>query len=105
MQIQINTDGNIEGSERLSAYVTGAVEKALSQFGHRITRVEVHLSDQNGDKSGQNDKRCTMEARLTGRQPMAVHHDAATVDEAVEGAADRLHRSIESVLGRLQPHS
>jgi hypothetical protein len=26
------------------------------------------------------------------------------VVEAVEGAADRLHRSIESVLGRLQPH-
>ncbi len=33
--------------------------------------MEVHRSDENGSKSGQNDKRCVTEARLEGRQPVA----------------------------------
>jgi ribosome-associated translation inhibitor RaiA len=102
MQIQVNTDSNIEGPEKLTAHVRSVVERALNRFSDRITRVEVHLSDQDGDKSGQGDKRCTMEARLKGRQPTAVTHDAATLDQAVGGAADRIQRSIESALGRLQ---
>ena len=101
MQIQVNTDSNIEGREKLTTHVRSVVESALNRFSDRITRVEVHLSDQNGDKSGQDDKRCTMEARLKGRQPTAVTHDVATLDQAVDGAADRIQRSIESALGRL----
>ena len=56
----------------------------MSRISDHITRVEVHLSDENGDKDGQNDMRCMMEARLEGRQPIAVTHQAATLDEAVE---------------------
>jgi ribosome-associated translation inhibitor RaiA len=102
MQIQLNTDRNIEGDEALAAQVSGAVESALSRFSDHITRVEVHVSDENGDKSGRDDMRCMMEARLEGRQPIAVTHQAATLDQAVEGAADKLTRLIESTLGRLR---
>lgn len=102
MQIQVDTDSSIEGRESLIAHVRSVVESALSRFSDRISRVEVHLSDQNGSKSGQDDKRCTMEARLKGRQPSAVTHDAATLNQAVDGAVDRIERSIESALGRLQ---
>jgi hypothetical protein len=42
-----------------------------------------------------------MEARLEGRLPVAVTHQAATLDQAVEGAAHKLARLIESTLGRL----
>lgn len=101
MHIQINTDSNIEGTEALAAHVKGVVESTLSRLSDRITRVEVHLSDQNSDKSGQDDKRCMMEARLEGRQPTAVTHQAATLDDAVDGAADKLKRSLESTLERL----
>jgi ribosomal subunit interface protein len=104
MQIQINTDSNIEGREKLAAHVKGVVESALSRFSDRITRVEVHLSDENSHKSGQDDKRCMMEARLEGRQPTAVTHQAATLDQAVDGAADKLKRSLESTLERLRDH-
>lgn len=100
MQIQINTDHNIEGREALADQVSGVVERALDRVSDHITRVEVHLSDENSDKSGQNDKRCMMEARLEGRQPVAVTHQAATLDQAVDGAADKLVRLIESTLGR-----
>ena len=102
MQIQINTDHTIAGHEALAAQVRSVVESALSRFSDHITRVEVHLSDENGDKSGQNDKRCMMEARLEGHQPIAVTDEAATVDKAVDGAADKLARLIESTLGRLR---
>ena len=102
MQVQINTDHNIEGHEALAAQVSGVVESALSRFSDHITQVEVHLSDENSDKKGGNDDmRCMMEARLEGRQPIAVTHQAATLDQAVDGAADKLASLIESTLGRL----
>ncbi|MEO8504182.1 MAG: HPF/RaiA family ribosome-associated protein [Acidobacteriota bacterium] len=101
MHIQVNTDKNIEGSERLADQARSVVDGALDRFRDRITRVEVHLSDQNGDKGGQDDKRCVMEARIEGRQPTAVTHQAATVEQAVEGAADKLAAVIESTFARL----
>jgi ribosome-associated translation inhibitor RaiA len=102
MQVQINTDRNVEGHEALDSQVSGAVESALSRISDHITRVEVHLTDENSHKSSQNDKRCVMEARLQGRQPIAVTHQAAILDQAVDGAADKLTRLIESILGRLR---
>lgn len=101
MQIQINTGHNIEVHEALAAQVSGIVEIALSRFSGHITRVEVHLSDENSDKKvGHDTIRCMMEARLEGRQPIAVTHHAATLDEAVDGTADKLARLIEHTLGR-----
>ena len=101
MQIQINTDHNIEGHEALITQVRGVVESALSRISDQITRVEIHLSDESSHKSTLNDKRCVMEARLEGRKPVAVTHQAATIDQAVDGAADKLARLIESTLDRL----
>lgn len=100
MQVQLNTDSHIEGREALTAQVSGIVQSALSRFSDHITRVEVHLSDENSHKSGQNDKRCLLEARIEGRQPIAVTHHASTLDEAVDGAANKLARLIEHTLGR-----
>jgi hypothetical protein len=101
MQIQINTDRNIEIDETMEAPLRDTVEDALSRFSDHITRVEIHLSDESGDKNGQHDKRCMMEARLEGRQPIAITHQAATMDQAVNGAAEKLASATESILGRL----
>jgi ribosome-associated translation inhibitor RaiA len=102
MQVQINTDHNIAGHEALAAQVRGVVERALSRISDHITRVEVHLSDENSDRKGGNDDmRCLMEAHLEGRQPIVVTQQAATLDQAVDGAAGKLTRLIESTLGRL----
>jgi hypothetical protein len=103
MQIQMNTDRNIEGREGMATQLSSVVEKALKHVSDHITRVEVQLSDENSDKKGgSDDMRCVMEARLEGRQPVAVTHHAATVDQAVVGAAGKLSRLIESTLGRLR---
>jgi ribosome-associated translation inhibitor RaiA len=101
MQIQVNTGHNIEGHKALAAHVSGVVESALSRFSDHITRVEVHLSDENSDKKvGHDAMRCIMEARLEGRQPIAITHHAATLDEAVASAAEKLTGMIESTLAR-----
>jgi hypothetical protein len=104
MQIQVHTDSNIEGREKLMVHVQGVVESTLSRFRERVTRVGVHLGDENGHKAGQDDKRCMMECRIEGHQPMAVTHHAANLDQAINGAADKLVRVIESTLGRLHDH-
>ena len=100
MQIQVNTDHNIAGHEALTTHVKVSVESALSRFSKHITRVEVHFTDENAAKTGGNDKRCVMEARLEGRQPVAVTDNAATLDKALHGATHKLTSLIESTLGR-----
>lgn len=100
MQIQINTDHNIAGNEALIAQVSDVVESALSLLSDHIMRVEVHLTDESSHKNSLNDKRCVMEARLEHHQPIAVTHHAATADQAVEGAANKLARLIENTIGR-----
>jgi len=100
MKIQVNTDANIEGREALVKQVGATVESALQRVQEHVTRVEVHLSDQNADKRGQHDKRCVMEARLQGRQPIAATDEAETLDQAVRGAADKLFKMIDTQLGR-----
>ena len=98
----MSTDGNIDGREALATQIDEVVKNALSRFSDQITRVEVHLSYQNSDKKeGDDDMRCMMEARLEGRKPIAVTNHAATVDQAFDGAAEKLARLIESTLGRL----
>ncbi len=101
MHIEVSTDNSIDGSEALTNHIKGLVKNALVHFGDQITRVEVHLSDANAGKTGQDDKHCMIEARLEGRQPTAVKHAAATLDQAAKGAADKLKRSLESALGKL----
>lgn len=101
MQIQVNTDHNIAGISPAD-HVRAVVEAALSHIGEHVTRVEVHLSDVNSHKGDSADKRCVMEARLAGRKPMAVSHQAATVGQAIDGAGDKLRRAVEKVLERRQ---
>ncbi|MDD2732876.1 MAG: HPF/RaiA family ribosome-associated protein [Desulfuromonadaceae bacterium] len=101
MQININTDRNIDGREALTRHISSEIEQSLSRFNEQITRVEVHLSDENSDKKGGKDgMKCVIEARLAGRQPLAATHQATTLEQAFSGAADKVTRLIESVIGR-----
>ena len=104
MQIQINTDDNVQGSEELTQRVVAEIEAALTRFSSSITRVEVHLSDENAGRSGGADKRCMMEARLSGSQPIIVTNEAATLEEAHGGAVTKLQRLLGSTLGRRSDH-
>lgn len=100
MLIQVNTDENITGSEGLFAQVTAEVENRLDRYSEHITRIEVHLSDVNADKSGGSDKRCLIEAHVEGRQPEVASDAADTLEGAYSGAAKKLQRALERTLGK-----
>ncbi|HSQ71428.1 MAG TPA: HPF/RaiA family ribosome-associated protein [Rubrivivax sp.] len=102
MQIQLNTDSRIQGAESLAVWVETELKDKLARFRDQITRVEVHLSDINGDRGGGAEKRCLLEARLTGRQPVAVSHNADKVADAVFGAADKMVRALDTSLGKVR---
>lgn len=104
MQIQVSTDDNVEGRDALTQQVEAEVEATLGRFSSQLSRVEVHLGDENASKGSGADMRCMMEARPNGQQPVAVTHHAATLDEACAGAAQKLERLLESKFGRRQDH-
>ena len=104
MTIQLNTDKNISGNEKLESYLNSLIEEELSRFSDHITRIEVHLADENSHKKGENDKRCMLEARLENRQPIAVTSHANTVEQAVSDAIDKLKTSIKTIDDRLKNH-
>ena len=101
MQILVNSDHHITGTEALTERVESVVADAVAHFADRITRIEVHLNDVNGDKHGANDKRCMLEARVAGLKPIAVTHQAAHMAEALHGAAEKLERALGHALERL----
>ena len=101
MKIQINTDNHITGREALVEQAEATITGALGHLAKHVTRVEVHLSDENGEKTGGRDKRCMMEARLEGRQPIAVTDESDSLDGAITGAADKLKGALDHTLGRL----
>jgi len=100
MQVQINTDRNVKVAESEAVQLIRMVKDAVSRFEDHITRVEMHLSDENATKGGPDDKRCLLEARLKGRKPQAVSHVAGSLILAVEGAAEKLVSAMESDVGR-----
>jgi ribosome-associated translation inhibitor RaiA len=105
MIVQIHTNSDIEGGEQLTTEIEATVTTTMARFADRLSRIQVHLGDENGStKHGSKDKRCMMEARIDGAAPVAVTEHAPTIEQAVNGAAAKLERSLDSRLGRRRDH-
>lgn len=104
MLIQLNTDHNIHGSENLGISVNETITDALAKYVERITRVEVHFVDENAGKPGPADKRCTLEARMAGAEPIAVTNHADNLTIALDGAIDKLKAVLDTKLGKERNH-
>ncbi|MPV86573.1 HPF/RaiA family ribosome-associated protein [Ostreibacterium oceani] len=102
MQIQLNTDKNIEGTQGLEAFVAEEINQGLKHYAHRITRVEVHLSDQNADKGGNDDMQCKIEARIEGVQPVLVTSKSSTKEIALTESIDKMKSALSSIVGKMQ---
>lgn len=104
MQVHVNTSNGIENKDTLDRWATEFLTDALSRFSQEITRVEVQLSDENALRKGAADKRCMLEARLTGHAPLAVNHHAETQDLAFRGAVQKLIHLLDHTFGKLDRH-
>jgi len=102
MIIQVNTDRNIDGNVQLEGYVKETLQSKLERFSEKITRVEVHLSDQNGDKPGQDDNQCILEVRLEGMRPLIVVEKAADINSAIVGASNKMKSVLDTQLDKLK---
>lgn len=101
MQVHVNSN-HIEGSARLQEWVSASIADRLDRFEEFLSRVEVHISDENGGKSGADDKRCQIEARPKGHQPLSVTHKAESLEQAIEGAAEKMRHALEHLVGKLE---
>lgn len=102
MLVQVHTNGHAEEREGLVEQIEAEIREAVGNFSDQLTRVEVHLADENSHKGGDNDKRCTVEARIENMPPVAVTHHAGNVDDAVNGASEKIKRALSSTIGRLR---
>lgn len=101
MHIQINTAEDLTTDAGLRDRIEEVVRNALGRFEREITAVELNFNDQNAgsDRSG-SDKYCSLEARPSGHQPVAVHDTGTTLEMAAQGAAKKMQSRLDSVLGK-----
>lgn len=104
MQVQINHDNHVRIGKEVAERLRQVLEGALSQFAERITRIEMHLGDENAGKAGNSDKRCMLEARLANLAPIAVTHQAESLQLAFEGALEKLNHALGHAIGKLRTH-
>ncbi|WP_166922643.1 HPF/RaiA family ribosome-associated protein [Flavobacterium poyangense] len=104
MKIQINTDKNIEGHERLGAYFSGELEKTLARFEDKITRVEIHFGDENGEKFSLHDKKCVIEVRTAKLQPITVTEHAESIEKAFQGASAKIKKSLTTTFEKMKAY-
>lgn len=102
MQVQVNTDDHIHGGESLAQWVQDEANSRLARFKEDITRLEVFLTDLDSSKSGVDDKRCRVEARVASRPPVTVTADADKMAAAFTSAIDKLTRVLDADLGRVK---
>lgn len=100
MQVMVNSGKHVDSSMALKTDIRGRVTEKLRRYEEHLTRVEIHLSDENALKNGPQDKRCKLEARMKGRDPLSVSFDASDLHQAIEGAINKLTSVLERNLGK-----
>lgn len=103
MQIQIFAQG-ADVPDALRGYVERHLTEVLQHYAERLTRVEVHLKDQNSSKKNGIDKHCLIEARPRGMDPLVAEHDASEFRDAVHQAALKLERVLQHRIDKHKDH-
>jgi len=104
MEIRFNTDKHIQGSQSLVEKYSPSLEKMLQKYAEYISKVEVFMADENGQKSGVDDKRCTIEVHINGKPSAAVTDYSDTLAKAMANAKDKLSNLLEHKLGPWKTH-
>lgn len=104
MQVQFNSDSSVMGTENVAERIEARVREKLGRFEDRLTRVEIHVRDENGPKRGADDKACMIEARPRGGKPVGVTEHASKVDDAAGKAVRTLAQRLERHFGKESRH-
>lgn len=104
MQFQFNSDSSVMGTENVAERIEAQLRERLARFEDRLSRLEVHVRDENGPKGGGDDKACMIEARIKGEKPIGVTGRAGDVDAAARIAANTLVQRLERHFGKADKH-
>lgn len=97
---QVNSRG-MSTTPAIEDHIRDQIHQHINRFLKRLTRIEVHLSDENEpDRDTGDDKRCLIEARPAGRDPLVAEHTCGDMYEAIDTAVAKLTRVLESKLER-----
>lgn len=94
---------DVPASAALTAHVVKCIEHALNHAASHVTRVDVHLHDDNSHKHKPKtapDQRCVVEVHLAKLGAMAVSDRSGDLYAAVTGVAGKLRRIVEKRIGR-----
>ncbi|MCB2074989.1 MAG: HPF/RaiA family ribosome-associated protein [Novosphingobium sp.] len=105
MQVQFNSDSSVMGTANVAERIEAQVRDRLARFEDRLTRIEIHVRDENGRKHGADDKACTIEARPRGGRAIGVTEHAANVDDAARKAATTLAQRLDRHFGKGGRHA
>jgi ribosome-associated translation inhibitor RaiA len=103
MHIKVNHGNHVRLGEDVEQRFADIIRNTLNRFGDRITRVEMHMSDENAGKGG-DDKRCLIEVRMANLAPIAVSHIADTWQVAFDGALGKVESAISHSVGKRETH-
>ncbi|MDQ8023570.1 MAG: hypothetical protein REI94_17150 [Moraxellaceae bacterium] len=101
MRIEVSIDTRAADRTSVMAALAAEVEAGLKHYRMRLTSAQLHLRDTNGPRAGV-DHRCALEVRPAGSDPIAVTHEAATVNESVKGAIAKMNQRLATVFGKLE---
>ena len=104
MQVQFNSDSSVMGTENVAERIEAAVREKLARFEERLTRIEIHVRDDNGAKGGADDKACTIEARPRGGRAIGVTEHGSSVDAAARKAASTMAQRLTRLFGKEAKH-
>jgi predicted component of type VI protein secretion system len=88
-------------SRERSQAVESEIDGAIERFEGHLTRLEVHLADENADKGGDREIKCVIDAHIEGMKTVTVTDYAATVDEAITWATVEMKRLLEATFSKL----
>lgn len=91
---------NVQVQPAFEKDVEERIGEVLAPYAEKLTRVEVHLRDENGHKGGK-DTRCTIEARPRGLDPVAVETIEEGPREAVRAGLAKLQSLLAHKFGKL----
>ncbi len=100
MQFQFNSDSSVMGTENVAERIEAQLRQKLDRFTDKLTRLEVHVRDENGAKGGDDDKVCMIEARIRGDKPIGVTGKAGDVDAAARVAGNTMAQRLERYFGK-----
>jgi hypothetical protein len=101
MIVQVNTGNTIDGNAAMTDSLETLTRDRLARFADKLTRVEIHVTDENGPRESGDDKQCVIEARPTGLGPVKVTDTAGSIHQATVGALGKMVSALDRTYGKL----